>query len=460
VPSTRPPNILLINCDDLGYSDLGCHGSTRHPTPAIDQLASEGKRFTDFYMASPVCTPSRGAMLTGCYPKRIGFTKFDRGPVLFPGDSCGLHPAEITVARLLRDAGYATALVGKWHCGDQPEFLPTRHGFDHYYGLAYSNDMGRMHVRPDGEPLPLLRGEEVIQQQPDQTCLTERYVEEAATFIRAHRDRPFFLYFAHQHVHLPLLVSERFLAASQNGAYGAAVACIDWATAALRAELENLGLLENTLIVFTSDNGSRVRDEGGSNAHLRGTKGHNHEGGLRVPCIVRWPGHVPAGTACSELTTAMDFLPTFAAAAGTSLPTDRVLDGRDVTALWTDLTGTVPSPHDAFFYTWKSESEAVRQGTWKLILRGHDSHSTFDLRELYVFAADIGETTNLHDARPDKVAELMTAFDSGARELGDARTGHPGRDLRPLGRVVNPRPLTQYNPAHPYMIAMYDGAAG
>jgi arylsulfatase A-like enzyme len=458
--STRPPNILLINCDDLGYGDLGCYGSTRNATPAIDQLAAEGKRFTDFYMASPVCTPSRGAMLTGSYPRRIGFTGFDRGAVLFPGDSCGLHPGEITIARLLREAGYATALIGKWHCGDQPEFLPTRHGFDHYYGLPYSNDMGRMRFRGGGVPLPLLRGEEVIQQQPDQTCLTERYVEEAATFLRAHRDRPFFLYFAHLHVHLPLLVSERFLAVSQNGPYGAAVACIDWATAALRAELAQLGLLDNTLIVFTSDNGSRVRDEGGSNAPLRGTKSFNHEGGLRVPCIVRWPAHVPAGTVCAELTTAMDFLPTFAAVAGASLPTDRVLDGRDLTALWTDADGVVRSPHDAFFYTWKNEIEAVRQGAWKLVLRGHDARGSFDLRELYDLATDIGETTNLYDSRPDKVAELQRAFDRGARELGDERTGQPGRDLRPVGRVPHPRPLTEYNPSHPYMTAMYDGTAG
>jgi arylsulfatase A len=457
----RPPNILLINCDDLGYGDLGCYGSTINATPAVDRLAAEGKRFTDFYMASAVCTPSRGAMLTGCYPRRFGFTCFDRGPVLFPGDSHGLHPDEITIARLLKTACYATALIGKWHCGDQPEFLPTRHGFDHYYGLPYSNDMGRMRVRPEFSPLPLMRNEAVVQEQPDQTCLTERYVEEAIDFIRGNRHQPFFLYFAHMHVHLPLLVSQRFLAHSRNGEYGAAVECIDWATAALYAELERQGLLDNTVIIFTSDNGSRARGEGGSNAPFRGTKGHNDEGGIRVPCIVRWPGQVPAGTVCGQLTTAMDFLPTFATLAGAALPNDRVIDGRDVSALWRDEAGDARSPHSAFYYYWFNEIEAVRVDHWKLHLRGREwGQKPTDRRELYDLANDPGETTNLYDQRPDKVATLMEAFNVGAESLGDERTGRPGHHLRPVGRVGQPRPLTQYDPSHPYMIAMYDGQAG
>jgi len=271
-------NIILMNCDDLGYGDLACYGSPCNSTPHLDRLAAEGMRFTDFYMASPVCSPSRGAMLTGCYPPRIGFGSFDGRGVLFPGDPIGLNPSEITIAALLRDAGYATKIVGKWHCGDQPEFLPTRHGFDSYYGLPYSNDMGRQKVDDKWPPLPLLRDEEVMQEQPDQSGLTERYVEESLRFIREQRQRPFFLYLAHMHVHLPIYAPARFLRESRNGAYGAAVACIDWAAGVIMAELRRLGLEDNTMVIFTSDNGSRCRGEGGSNGVLRGIKTTTWEG--------------------------------------------------------------------------------------------------------------------------------------------------------------------------------------
>jgi len=262
------PNILLINCDDLGYGDLGCYGSTVNKTPTIDKMASEGVRFTDFYMASPVCSPSRGAMMTGCYPPRIDFGTFDGLRVLFPGQGIGLSTDETTIAGALKDVGYATKIVGKWHCGDQPEFLPTRHGFDSYYGLPYSNDMGRqvpdltlddhslLETRQSRPPLPLLRDEEVIQEQPDQRGLTERYVEESVRFLRENSENPFFLYLAHMHVHLPLYAAERFVNESENGDYGACVAGIDWATEVLLAELNRLGIDENTLIIFTSDNGS------------------------------------------------------------------------------------------------------------------------------------------------------------------------------------------------------------
>jgi arylsulfatase A len=453
------PNILLINCDDLGYGDLGCYGSSVHSTPAVDRLAAEGRRFTDFYMASSVCSPSRAAMLTGSYPARVGFAELDGNPVLFPGQACGLHPDEITIGRLLRDAGYATSLVGKWHCGDQPEFLPTRHGFDHYFGLPYSNDMGRMEVRPNQPPLPLLRGEEVVEEQPDQTSLTERYVDEAIDFLRKNREQPFFLYFAHLHVHLPLLVAERFLEHSRNGPYGATVECIDWALAALREELEAQGRWDNTLVIFTSDNGGRC-SHGGSNGPLRGTKAHNYEGGIRVPLIVRWPGRVPAGTICQELTTAMDFLPTLARAAGAEVPRDRVIDGLDVTDLWCGAEGEAKSPHKAFLYHWRHEIEAVRVGEWKLHLRGHDWTKSFDRHELYNLSDDPAESNNLFDQRLDLVAELTAILEGGAEALGDSRLGKPGRDLRPQGRVTDPKALTTYRPDHPYVVAMYDGEAG
>lgn len=451
----KQPNIILINCDDLGYGDLGCFGSTVNKTPVLDRLADEGMRFTDFYMASPVCSPSRGGMLTGCYPSRIGFGTFEGKLVLFPGQGVGLNPTEVTIAKVLQSVGYATKLVGKWHCGDQPEFLPTRHGFDDYYGLPYSNDMGRQQGWDDKPvlfaPLPLLRGEEVIQEQPDQSGLTERYVEESVRFLREHQKKPFFLYLAHMHVHLPIYAPERFLRESENGRYGAAVACIDWATGVLMQELKSLGQDEDTLIIFTSDNGSRCRDEGGSNGVLRGTKGTTWEGGQRVPCIMRWPGKIPAGTACGGLATAMDLFPTLAGLAGASIPQDRIIDGIDIKALL--MSGDAePSPRETFFYYHGNKLEAVRQRSWKLHVRKGDE----DIRELYDLAADPGETENVCEGHPKILADLMARLVACREDLGDAAHGVAGCNVRAIGEVAHPKPLTEYNPAHPYIEAMYD----
>lgn len=452
------PNIILINCDDLGYGDLGCYGSTVNATPHIDRLAAEGTRLTDFYMASPVCSPSRCAMMTGCYPPRIGCASFDGGWVLFPGAATGLNPEEKTVARQLKDLGYATALVGKWHCGDQPAFLPTRHGFDHYYGLPYSNDMGMMHVRSDCKvPLPLMRDDTVIQEQPDQTGLTERYVEESIRFIREHQTKPFFLYLAHMHVHLPLLVSERFMKDSANGPYGGAVACIDWAMGALMAELQRLGLDDNTLIVFTSDNGSRG-DNGGSNAPLRGIKGRAWEGGMRLPCIVRWPGQVPAGRVSSSITSAIDFLPTFLALAGGRADRSKTIDGLDHSAHW--LGRETEGPRDTFFYYVSEDLYAVRQGLWKYFARLPDTKPENQHEALFNLDDDIGETTDRLADHPEVAGRLRGLMEECRRALGDASRGVTGTECRPNGRVENPVTLTAYDPDHPYMIAMYDGKAG
>ncbi|MBT4497014.1 MAG: sulfatase [Gemmatimonadetes bacterium] len=454
---TDQPNIILINCDDLGYGDTGCYGSTLHSTPALDRLAAQGTRFTDFYMAAPVCTPSRGAMMTGCYPPRIGLGAVDNGAwVLFPGHATGLNPEETTVAGLLQQQGYYTKMIGKWHLGDQPEFLPTRHGFDSYYGLPYSNDMGRQVGREHMPPLPLLRDAEVIQEQPDQAALTERYVEEGVRFLRKHQDRPFFLYFAHMYVHLPLYAPDRFLRQSRNGPYGAAVECVDWSIDVLMNELQRLDLEENTIVIFTSDNGSRTH-EGGSNDPLRGTKGSTWEGGMRLPFVIRWPGQIPAGRVCSELVTSMDFLPTFARLAGTREPEDRSIDGKDIRPLLF-AEADACSPHEAFFYYFKNDLEAVRVGDWKLFVRRWNGpeKKSLPVRELYNLEEDIGETTNLYDQHPEVVAELSARADRCREDLGCQATGIEGRNIRRPGRVEDPHPLTQYDPEHPYIIAMYD----
>lgn len=457
---SQAPNIILINCDDLGYGDLGCYGSVVNKTPAIDRLAAEGTRFTDFYMASAVCSPSRCAMMTGCYPTRVGCGDFDGVPVLFPGFETGLNPEEESIAKILKRKGYATALVGKWHCGDQPEFLPTRHGFDTYYGLPYSNDMGMMHSRPTVKtPLPLMQDEEVLQQQPDQTCLTERYVQECVRFMRTNRERPFFLYFAHMYVHRPLLVSERFLRDAQNGPYGAAVECIDWATAALMHELKALGLDENTLVIFTSDNGSRgeAGGDGGSNAPLRGHKTQTWEGGFRVPCIARWPGKIPAGRVCGDPFSAIDFLPTFASFAGADLP-EKPIDGLDFSDL---LTGkSEHGPRDTFLYYFKQDLCAIRHGDWKLHMRLGAWGQNEPTEQLYNLREDIAESNDLSKQHPDIVEKLAKLADDARHELGDQANGVVGSACRPLGRVTNAKPLTDYDPDHPYIIAMYDGDAG
>jgi len=463
------PNIVLINCDDLGYGDLGCYGSKKNDTLAIDKLAKEGMKFTDFYAASPVCSPSRGALMTGCYPPRIGFGAFNGEWVLFPGDDVGLNPDEKSLASILKDAGYSTMHVGKWHCGDQPEFLPTRHGFDDYYGLPYSNDMAPMEARPTMPPLPLISGEEVIQEQPDQCSLTERYVEKSLEFIKKNKDKPFFLYFAHMHVHLPLYAPAHFIKASRNGDYGACVAAIDWATAALVYALKKYGVYENTLIIFTSDNGSR-NDFGESNGPVRGTKATTWEGGQRVPFIVHWKSRILPGVS-NEIVSAIDLYPTLAKIAGAKMPTDRKIDGVDVSDLL--LGKTDKSPRDTFFYYMCNNLEAVRVGDWKLHISRrpgagkpsiHEGtglslppiNNNIEVKELYNLREDIGETNNVYDIHPEVVARLMEKIEACREDLGDAFTGTKPKNVREIGRVENAKPLTFYDENHPYIIALYD----
>lgn len=453
------PNILLINCDDMGYGDLGCYGSAVNHSPHVDALAARGVLFTDFYAPSPVCSPSRGALMTGCYPNRIGFSSFEGKAVLMPGQGIGISHEEYTLPQALKAAGYATMLVGKWHCGDQPEFLPTRYGYDFYYGLPYSNDMGRQRrtwapveqVDLDFPPLPLLEGEEVIQEQPDQRGLIERYVEQCVRFIRrsARAGTPFYLNLAPLQVHLPLYAPERFVQESENGDFGACVAAVDWALAALEAELQNLGLYDDTLIVFTSDNGSRG-DHGASNGALRGAKCSTWEGGQRVPCIMSWPAAMPKGKVCGALCSHIDFLPTFARLAGAELPAGRRIDGEDLSAVL--LSGEGEGRAEFRYYRLET-LEAIRRGRYKLHLFKEDGPR----KELYDLAADPGETHDLYAQLPGVAAELMEAAEAARQDLGCAGAGVKGRNCRAPGRAAHPKKLTSnYDPSHPYIIALYD----
>ncbi len=450
------PNIILINCDDLGYGDLGCYGSSKNKTPHLDRLAAEGLRLTDFYMASSVCSASRAGMMTGCYPPRIGFGSHH---VLFPGQAQGLSKKERTVAEQLKQAGYATRIIGKWHCGDQDEFLPTEHGFDGYFGIPFSNDMGRQSNNLDRPPLPLLRDKTIIQEQPDQRGITERYTDDALQFIHANQNQPFFLYLAHMYVHVPLFVPKQFLEKSANGAYGGAVECIDWSTGVLMDCLDRLGLRDNTLVIFTSDNGSRARDEGGSNFPCSGTKGTTWEGGQRVPCIMRWPQKIKAGRICSDITRSIDFMPTLSALTGVPVPTDRKIDGVDLSPLM--LTENGKAANDSFVYYHANDLSAIRVGPWKLhVLRKGwtpEKGSTFDrVKELYKLVDDVGETNNVYTKHPYIVKALQMEVDKMRADLGDDSLNLPGANRRPIGEVKNAKPLTEYREDHPYMIAMYD----
>jgi len=440
----RPPNFIVIFCDDLGYGDIGCFGSKKHRTPNIDRMAAEGMRFTSFYVTSGVCSPSRSSLMTGCYPRRVNIHQDHNNLcVLFPRGKKGLNPKEITIAEVLKQKDYATACVGKWHLGDQPEFLPTRQGFDHYYGIPYSNDMGG---RKGGNrpPLPLLRNETVIEAPANQRTLTKRYTEEVVKFITANKDKPFFVYLPHTMPHLPIFASKDFEGTSANGKFGDAVEEIDWSTGRILETLKQLGIDKNTLVVFTSDNGA-ARGPGGSNGPLSGWKGSTMEGGMREPCVMRWPGKIPAGTSCDELAITMDLLPTFAKLAGTNPPADRIIDGRDIGALMFGKTGA-KSPHDVFYYYQMDQLQAVRSGKWKLHLAlkvkkrnwGKPiGESTF---ELYDLKTDIAEKNNVADKHPDVVKRLGALAEKARVDLGD--TGRPGANQRPAGMVVTPKPLT------------------
>jgi len=437
------PNLIIIFCDDLGYGDLGCFGSKVHRTPNIDRMAEEGMRLTSFYVTSGVCTPSRASLLTGCYPRRVNMHVSDRNEcVLFPVAKKGLNPDEITIAEVLKEQGYATACMGKWHLGDQPPFLPTRQGFDYYCGIPYSNDMGARQRRKN-PPLPLLRNEKVIEAPVDQNTITKRYTDEAIKFITANRDKAFFLYLPHTMPHNPVHASERFRGKSANGGYGDAVEEINWSTGEILATLKKLGIDNRTLVLFTSDNGAASR-WGGGNAPLSGWKGSTMEGGMRVPCVVRWPGRIPAGKTCDELASTLDLLPTFARLAGARPPSDRIIDGKDVWPLMSGKPGA-KSPHQAFYYYQMDQLQAVRSGRWKLHLplkmkkRNWGKGIPNTPLQLFDLKADNAETTNLAADHADVVKRLLALAEKAREDLGD--TGRQGKNQRPAGSVSTPKPL-------------------
>lgn len=427
---SKTPNFIVIFTDDQGYEDIGCFGSPKIKTPHLDKLAAEGRKFTSFYSANSVCSPSRAALMTGCYPTRVSVPG-----VLFPRHKEGLNPDEITIAEVLKTKGYATSCIGKWHIGHKPKFLPTRQGFDSYYGIPYSNDMtidpeaklaADINLRegftldriknekPKKNLVPLMRNEEVIEYPCDQTTLTKRYTEEAVKFIEKNEDKPFFLYLPHTMPHIPLFASKKFKGKSDRGPYGDTIEEIDWSVGEIMKALRKNNLDENTLVIYTSDNGPWKLKEGrGGSAHpLRGYKFQTYEGGMRVPCIMSWKGKIPSGTVCDEIGATIDLLPTFANLAGAKIPDDRIIDGKNI---WPIISGEkgARSPHEIYYYYKGNRLESARQGKWKVRRSGKKSQTV----ELYDLDNDITESKNLSQKNPELIQTILKKMDKFDKDL-------------------------------------------
>ncbi len=410
----KPPNVVILLADDLGYGDLGCYGHPNIRTPNLDRMAAEGLRFTSFYAASSVCTPSRAGLLTGRYAVRTGLPN-----VLGPEDSSGLPASEITLAKALKGMGYRTMAIGKWHLGyAKPEYMPTAHGFDSYFGLLYSNDMIKPWVQTD-RPLELYHGTEPVERMVDQGTLTVRYTDEALRFIKASKTRPFFLYLAYAMPHLPISTTAEFLGKSRAGLYGDVIETIDWSVGRIVSEIKRLGVDKNTLVVFTSDNGpwlglpDRMLQQGNEQWHagtpglFRGWKGSTYEGGFRVPGIFRWPALIRAGQVSSEIASALDLFPTVIHAAGGQMPSDRPMDGQDILPL---LSGGKPLSAREMFFIRGTALEGVRQGKWKYRLSSHLRDDVGQgkpfIPELYDLDVDPSEQYNVAGRYPDVAAAL------------------------------------------------------
>ncbi|OGJ85933.1 MAG: arylsulfatase [Candidatus Raymondbacteria bacterium RifOxyC12_full_50_8] len=455
--SDRPPNIVIVLTDDQGYADVGCYGAKGFETPTLDRMASEGVRFTNFYVSQAVCSASRASLLTGCYAERVGIHG-----ALRPFSNIGLSPDEETIAQMLKKKGYATGIFGKWHLGDYKEFLPLQHGFDEFFGLPYSNDMWP--VDYDGTPaaadkkqskyppLMLMEGNEPVSEirsLDDQSKLTTMYTERAVRFITKNKNTPFLLYVPHSMPHVPLGVSGKFKGKSTQGLYGDVMMEIDWSMSEIMKALSANGLDKNTLVVFVSDNGPWLNfgNHSGSAGPLREGKGAMWEGGARVPCIMRWPGRIPAGTTCNKIASTIDLLPTIAAIVNTSLP-EKPIDGVNMLPLMEGKKNA--HPRDSFYFYYDGELHAVRQGAWKL----HVPHSYRSYRgvepgkdgypgsyatgttglALYDLEKDIGETTNIAAEHPGVVERLNVLVEQARGELGDTLTKRTGRGVRPPGK--------------------------
>ena len=464
----RPPNLVIFFTDDQGYGDVGCFGSKTIKTPHLDRMAQEGMRFTNFYVAQPVCTASRAALLTGCYSNRVSLEG-----ALNHTSAVGIHDDELLLSEMCKDRGYATALYGKWHLGHRAKFNPTRHGFDEFFGLPYPNDCSnKFHpIVRTFPPLPLLEGTKTVAEEPDQAQFTRQFTERAVGFIERNKDRPFFLFLAHVMPHVPVHASAKFAGKSAAGPYGDAVEEVDWSAGEVLAALKKAGVDDNTLVIFTSDNGPFLSygNCAGSSGPLRGGKLTCFEGGVRMPRIMRWPGKIPAGRECHELVTAMDVLPTFAKLSGGKL-SQNAIDGKDVSPL---LAGAADakSPHEAFWYYADRELHAIRQGDWKLHfphpylevngapgkdgkpanfanlkpddlkksgLEGVASRHGYRVErtglELYNLKEDVGERKNVADQHPDVVKKLQALAEQARVELGDTLTNRTGKGVRPAGK--------------------------
>ncbi len=455
-----PPNIVLVFMDDLGYGDLSCYGATGYTTPHLDRMATEGMRFTNFLTAQAVCSASRAALLTGCYPNRIGFSG-----ALWPHARIGIADSETTLAEILRPLGYATAAFGKWHLGSETRFLPLQHGFDEYTGLPFSNDMwpvwydgtpaGTRGPKSNFPPLPLLSGNDTagyIQTLEQQGTLTHLYTDKAVDFIRRHKDRPFFLYLPHSMPHVPIAVSPPYAGKSGKGLWADLMMEIDDSIGRILETLRQEGLDDNTLVIFTSDNGPWLNfgNHAGSSGGFREGKGTSFEGGHRVPALFRWPGRIPAGTVRNQLWTTIDILPTIAELTGAKLP-DLPIDGISFAHALTDLENTDSRRYFAYYYR-RNSLEAVRKDHWKLVfthpgrtfegyLPGNDGfpgpspEDHIVHQALYDLRRDPAERYDVQLLYPDVVRELVSYADSVRADLGDDLTKQEGTGRRPIGRI-------------------------
>lgn len=455
------PNIVIVFTDDQGYGDVGCYGATGFNTPNLDKMANQGMKFTNFYSAQPVCSASRAGLLTGCYPNRLGISG-----ALFPHHKVGIADSEVTIAEMLKAKGYATAIYGKWHLGHHKQFLPLQHGFDEYTGVPYSNDMWPIKLdgsryaldegRGDYPDLPLVEGNETIELITDfagQDKLTTLSTEKAVDFINRNKDNPFFLYVPHSMPHVPLGVSEKFRGKSEQGMYGDVMMEIDWSVGEIINALKSNGLEENTIMIFTTDNGPWLNygNHAGSSGGLREGKTTSWEGGQRVPCIIKWPDQVPAGTICNRLASSIDFFPTIASIVDGELPQHKI-DGVDISDLLKGNFSAAPR-EELYYYFGKNNLNAVRKGNWKLVFPhsyqsyeatvpandgrgGRRIRTQLDSMELYNLVRDPGERYNVIDLYPDVLTELLAVGEEARQDLGDLSTGLEGSGVREIGKLI------------------------